>query len=43
MFIPADLPHQPVNLSATEPAHAIVARNDPDEQESVEPYDPASD
>ena len=38
IFIPADVPHQPVNLSATEPAHALVARNDPHEQESVEPY-----
>ena len=41
IFIPANLPHQPVNLSATEPARAIVARNDPNEQESVVPYDPA--
>ena len=40
IFIPANVPHQPVNLSATEPAQAIVARNDPNEQESVEPYDP---
>jgi uncharacterized RmlC-like cupin family protein len=40
IFIPADVPHQPVNLSDTEPAHALVARNDPNEQESVEPYDP---
>ncbi len=40
IFIPANLPHQPVNLSATEPARAIVARNDPNEQESVIPYDP---
>jgi uncharacterized RmlC-like cupin family protein len=38
IFIPADVPHQPVNLSATEPAIAIVARNDPNEQESVIPY-----
>ena len=38
IFIPANVPHQPVNLSATEPAHALVARNDPNEQESVEPY-----
>jgi uncharacterized RmlC-like cupin family protein len=38
MFIPADVPHQPTNLSDTEPAKAIVARNDPNEQESVEPY-----
>jgi uncharacterized RmlC-like cupin family protein len=27
---------QPINLSATEPAIAIVARNDPQEQEHVE-------
>lgn len=42
LFIPADLPHQPVNLSDTDTAIAIVARNDPNEQESVVPYDPAS-
>jgi uncharacterized RmlC-like cupin family protein len=38
VFIPADLPHQAINLSATETAQAIVARNDPNEQESVVPY-----
>jgi uncharacterized RmlC-like cupin family protein len=43
IFIPADVPHQPVNLSTTEPAHALVARNDPNEQESVVAYDPAKD
>jgi hypothetical protein len=37
------VPHQPVNLSDTEPARAIVARNDPNEQEHVIPYDPAAD
>lgn len=31
--------HQPVNLSDTEEAVAIVARNDPEEQEHVELYD----
>lgn len=36
LYIPADMPHKPVNLSDTEPAEAIVARTDPDEQESVE-------
>ncbi len=36
LYIPADLPHKPVNLSATEEAEAIVARTDPNEQESVE-------
>lgn len=43
IFIPADVPHQPINLSALEPARAIVARNDANEQESVAPYDPAAD
>jgi uncharacterized RmlC-like cupin family protein len=43
MFIPADLPHQPVNLSETEPVYALVARNDPNEQESIVPYDPLSE
>jgi uncharacterized RmlC-like cupin family protein len=43
IFIPADVPHQPVNLSATEPAKALVARNDPNEQESVIPYDPEAE
>jgi uncharacterized RmlC-like cupin family protein len=41
LFIGPDVPHQPINLSATEPALAIVARNDPNEQESVVAYDPA--
>jgi len=39
IFIPADVPHQPVNLSATEEVVAIVARNDPNEQESVVLYE----
>ncbi len=41
LFIPPYVSHQPVNLSATEPAMAIVARNDPNEQERVLIYDPA--
>jgi len=40
LFIPADVPHQPFNLSATEAAQAVVARNDPNEEERVVPYDP---
>ena len=40
IFIPPGVPHQPFNLSATEPAHALVARNDPNEQENVAIYDP---
>lgn len=39
LFIPADVPHQPVN-HAGEPARCIVARNDPNEQESVELFNP---
>ena len=39
IFIPADVPHQPVNLSDTEEVVAVVARNDPNEQESVVLYD----
>jgi uncharacterized RmlC-like cupin family protein len=38
ILIKPDVPHQPINLSATEPALAIVARNDPNEQESVMHY-----
>lgn len=39
LFIPPDLPHQPVNLSQDQPAIAIVARNDANEQEHVILYD----
>jgi uncharacterized RmlC-like cupin family protein len=35
VYIPANVPHLPYNLSATEPATAVVARTDPNEQESV--------
>ena len=37
LFIPADAPHQPVNIG-TGIAEAIVARNDASEQENVAPY-----
>ena len=40
LFIRADIAHQPVNLSRSEPAWAIVARNDPNEQESIERFGP---
>ncbi|WP_339380029.1 cupin domain-containing protein [Aromatoleum evansii] len=43
LFIPPDVPHQACNLSDTDPARAVVARNDPAEQENVVPYDPAED
>ena len=35
VYIPADVPHLPYNMSATEPCTAIVARTDPNDQESV--------
>jgi len=38
LYIPPGVPHQPFNLSESEWAEAIVARTDPNEQESVEPY-----
>lgn len=34
-FIPPELPHKAYNLSETEPALAVTARNDPREQENV--------
>ena len=43
LFIPPGVPHQPINLSATEAARAIIARNDPNEQENVVLYDPDED
>jgi uncharacterized RmlC-like cupin family protein len=40
LFVPPGVPHQAVNLSKTEPAVAIIARNDANEQERVVPYKP---
>lgn len=40
LFIPPNLPHQPINLSDTDEVIAVVSRNDPNEQESVVLYDP---
>jgi uncharacterized RmlC-like cupin family protein len=41
LFVPPGVPHQAVNLSATEPVRAVVARNDPAEQDTVQPWRPA--
>src|ERR1700679_932855 len=35
LYIPADMPHLPYNPSTTESTVAIIARTDPNEQESV--------
>jgi uncharacterized RmlC-like cupin family protein len=34
-YIPANVPHLPINASTTEPAVGVLARTDPNEQESV--------
>lgn len=38
LYVPPGVPHQARNLSDTEPAVAIIARNDAGEQERVVPY-----
>lgn len=38
LFVPPGVPHEAINLSVTEPARAVVARNDAAEQDKVEPY-----
>lgn len=38
LFIPGGVPHDATNLSASQPARAIIARNDPAEQDKVAPY-----
>ncbi len=35
LYIPAGMPHLPANLSQTQPCTAVIARTDPNEQESV--------
>ena len=35
LYIPANMPHLPYNTSSTEPCTALIARTDPNEQESV--------
>ena len=42
LFIPPGMPHEAINLSDSEPARAVVARNDPAEQDRVEPYSPTT-
>jgi uncharacterized RmlC-like cupin family protein len=41
LFIPAGIPHEAINLSATQTARAVIARNDPAEQDKVQPFRPA--
>ena len=38
LFIPAGIPHEAINLSTTQRARAVIARNDAAEQDKVQPY-----
>ena len=38
LFVPPGVPHEAINLSETEPARAVVARNDPAEHDKVLPF-----
>ncbi len=38
LYIPANMPHLTYNPSDTVPCTAVIARTDPNEQESVQPY-----
>ena len=40
LFVPPGVAHEAINLSATAPARAVVARNHPAEQDLVEPFVP---
>jgi len=35
LYIPANMPHLPYNLSVSESCVAVIARTDPNDQESV--------
>src|SRR5579864_3119424 len=37
LYIPSDVPHLPANASTTAPAVAVLARTDPEENESAVP------
>jgi uncharacterized RmlC-like cupin family protein len=43
LFVPPGVPHEAVNLSDTQAARAVVARNDPAEQDKVVGYVPPSE
>lgn len=38
LFVPPGVPHEAINLSDSETARAVVARNDPAEQDKVDLY-----
>lgn len=42
LFVPPGVPHEAQNLSPTLPARAVIARNDPAEQDKVVPFQPGA-
>ncbi len=42
LYIPPGVPHEAINMSQISVARAVVARNDPAEQDKVAPYVPAT-
>ena len=42
LFVPPGVPHEALNLSSQSPARAIIARNDPAEQDKVVPFQPSA-
>lgn len=38
LFVPPGVPHEAINLSDVQPARAVIARNDPAEQDKVEAF-----
>jgi len=41
LFVPPGVPHEAENMSSTTPARAVIARNDPAEQDRVIPFTPS--
>lgn len=40
LFVPPGVPHEAVNLSSTQPARAVIARDHPAEHDKVVPFQP---
>lgn len=38
LFVPPGVPHEAINLSPSQPARAVIARNDPAEQDKTMPF-----
>jgi uncharacterized RmlC-like cupin family protein len=42
LYVPPGVPHENINLSTTLPARAVIARNNPAEEDTVVPYQPSA-